>query len=288
MGADKDVDGIVADQRLAEDLDRGRDHLIGPDHELGTVKTRPSGRWPAVGDDVTPSVVRARYQALQAHPRLPGGLDNRGQQGVLAQVTWPRQRPFDKQVAAVAPRGTYGIEMHFAGPARTKRPRICGEGALRAEADGHWRHATGTVPAADARSFRHGRRRVRTGNDLCPSRLGICCRPLPEFSWDGEYLEEYSSRFLRDGDEGRLVCVTPQEKTWSSWERHPAGDELVVLLSGRVDVIQDLPEGHHTVSLRAGRAMVNPKGVWHTNDVHEPGSALFVTPGAGTEHRPRR
>ena len=26
--------------------------------------------------------------------------------------------------------------------------------------------------------------------------------------------------------------------------------------------------------------MINPKGVWHTSDVHEVGSALFVTPGA--------
>ena len=26
---------------------------------------------------------------------------------------------------------------------------------------------------------------------------------------------------------------------------------------------------------------------WHTADVHEPGSALFITPGRGTEHRPR-
>jgi hypothetical protein len=41
------------------------------------------------------------------------------------------------------------------------------------------------------------------------------------------------------------------------------------------------------VPLEAGQAVVNPRGVWHTVDVHEPGQALFVTPGRGTEHRPR-
>jgi hypothetical protein len=27
--------------------------------------------------------------------------------------------------------------------------------------------------------------------------------------------------------------------------------------------------------------------VWHTADVHEPGDAVFITPGRGTENRPR-
>ena len=35
------------------------------------------------------------------------------------------------------------------------------------------------------------------------------------------------------------------------------------------------------------RRLINPRGVWHTADVHEPGEGLFVTPGLGTEHRPR-
>jgi hypothetical protein len=41
------------------------------------------------------------------------------------------------------------------------------------------------------------------------------------------------------------------------------------------------------VELRPGEAVVNPRNVWHTATVHEPGDALFVTPGRGTEHRPR-
>ena len=62
----------------------------------------------------------------------------------------------------------------------------------------------------------------------------------------------YQERFAGDGDEGRLVCVIPQEATWDSWERHPAGEEVVVLLSGRVDLVQEL-DGQNTSS-RSGRA----------------------------------
>jgi len=77
------------------------------------------------------------------------------------------------------------------------------------------------------------------------------------------------------------------DRTWDVWERHPAGDELVVLLEGRVTLIQDL-EGHeHGIEVQAGEGVINPCGVWHTADVHEPGTALYVTPGRGTEHRPR-
>ena len=83
--------------------------------------------------------------------------------------------------------------------------------------------------------------------------LGPIAVALPNFSWDQECLQDYSRRFAADGAEGRLVCITPQAETWSSWERHPAGDELVVLLSGQVDVIQELPDGHLVVELLRAR-----------------------------------
>jgi uncharacterized cupin superfamily protein len=116
--------------------------------------------------------------------------------------------------------------------------------------------------------------------------LDAAATPLPDFAWSPEYLDAYAARFAADGDEGRLVCVSPQEATWDTWERHPAGDEVVVLLSGRVDVIQEVEGTQRVVGLRAGEAMVNPRNVWHTTLVHEPGEALFITPGTGTEHRP--
>jgi quercetin dioxygenase-like cupin family protein len=111
--------------------------------------------------------------------------------------------------------------------------------------------------------------------------------PLPDFAWTPEYLESYEQRFAGDGPQGRLVTLSGQVETWTSWERHPAGEELVVLLSGRVDVIQDLDDGERMIELRPGEALINPRGVWHTSNVHEPGEALFITAGMGTEHRSR-
>ncbi|MGA2529274.1 MAG: hypothetical protein ABSG36_08960 [Acidimicrobiales bacterium] len=117
--------------------------------------------------------------------------------------------------------------------------------------------------------------------------LGAQAVALPDFTWDQQCLDDYTARFAGDGDEGRLVCVSAQGQTWTVWERHPAGDELVVLLTGWIDVTQDMPKGPRIVELRPGRAMINPKGIWHTSDVHEPGTALFITPGARTEHKAR-
>jgi mannose-6-phosphate isomerase-like protein (cupin superfamily) len=117
--------------------------------------------------------------------------------------------------------------------------------------------------------------------------LGATATPLPDFQWTPEYLADYGARVASDGDEGRLVCINPVADSWDSWERHPAGEEVVVLLEGHVTMIQELDGEPHAVELRAGQAAINPPGVWHTTDVHEPGSALFITPGRGTEHRPR-
>jgi mannose-6-phosphate isomerase-like protein (cupin superfamily) len=58
-------------------------------------------------------------------------------------------------------------------------------------------------------------------------------------------------------------------------------------LSGRQTLIQEIDDRHHRVELQAGQAVINPRGVWHTADVQEAGMTLFVTPGLGTEHRPR-
>jgi quercetin dioxygenase-like cupin family protein len=117
--------------------------------------------------------------------------------------------------------------------------------------------------------------------------LGARAEPLPGFAWTPEHLEAYSARTASDGDDGRIVVYNRQGESWTTWERHPAGEELVVLISGHVDLIQEIDGEEHTVVLSPGMAVVNPPNVWHTADVHEPGEALFITPGRGTEHRPR-
>lgn len=116
--------------------------------------------------------------------------------------------------------------------------------------------------------------------------LGARVDLLPDFAWTPEYLAAYRDRTAADGDEGRLVLFGDQDASWESWERHPAGEELVVLMSGRVDLLQEIDGEVRVVELTPGTAVVNPRGVWHTADVHEPGQALFITPSRGTEGRP--
>ena len=82
------------------------------------------------------------------------------------------------------------------------------------------------------------------------------------------------------------MSVLEQDRTWDSWERHPAGEEVVYLISGRVDLVQEHEGTEHVIQMHAGEATVNPTNTWHTARVHEPGWALFITPGAGTEIRP--
>jgi mannose-6-phosphate isomerase-like protein (cupin superfamily) len=92
----------------------------------------------------------------------------------------------------------------------------------------------------------------------------------------------------KDLDAGRLVGVFRYERDWDSWEVHPAGDEIVVLLSGAVDLVLDEPGGERIVALRDRTACIVPRGVWHTaNVLGGPAEALHITRGAGTRHRPR-
>ncbi len=87
---------------------------------------------------------------------------------------------------------------------------------------------------------------------------------------------------------GRLVSAYRFVADWTSWERHPAGDELVIQLSGSMDLILDQDSGERSISLRGRCAAIVPRNVWHTARVLEPTEAVFVTRGAGTEHRPVR
>jgi quercetin dioxygenase-like cupin family protein len=121
-----------------------------------------------------------------------------------------------------------------------------------------------------------------------PLHLGLGARavPQPEFTgmeWYGAYVE----RTAADGDEGRLVSLHSFSENWTSWEMHPAGDEAVICIAGEITLIQELPDGPRRIALRVGDYAINPRGVWHTADVGGPATALFITAGVGTEHRPR-
>jgi uncharacterized cupin superfamily protein len=67
----------------------------------------------------------------------------------------------------------------------------------------------------------------------------------------------------RDGTaqfvEGRLLSVFAYEATWTWWERHPAGEEFVHVLSGSVAFRLDDGSTERTVSLAAGESLLVPR-----------------------------
>lgn len=86
---------------------------------------------------------------------------------------------------------------------------------------------------------------------------------------------------------GRLISLMRSEGNWSSWEMHPNGDEWIYQLSGQMTLILDREDSTQEVPLPTGRFAIVPKGIWHTANVIEPGEALFITLGDGTQHRDR-
>jgi mannose-6-phosphate isomerase-like protein (cupin superfamily) len=116
--------------------------------------------------------------------------------------------------------------------------------------------------------------------------LGATAVVEPEFEWM-EWYAGYTDRHADDGIEGRLVTIYNFTEDWDSWEMHPKGAEVVLCVAGAMTIHQELADGSKaTVALAAGDYAINPPGAWHTADVAESATAVFVTAGWGTEHRP--
>ncbi|MBD2077140.1 WxcM-like domain-containing protein [Phormidium sp. FACHB-592] len=91
---------------------------------------------------------------------------------------------------------------------------------------------------------------------------------------------------FRDFKGKRLVSHYIFEQDWDSWEMHPAGEEFVCLLFGRVDFVLEQDGSERIVSLNApGDYILVPSGTWHTAKVYTRSSVLFITPSEGTQHR---
>jgi len=85
--------------------------------------------------------------------------------------------------------------------------------------------------------------------------------------------------------QGRLLGAFHMTESPDHWEMHPHGDEILVLLSGSVDVILNTRR-EQVVALRKQGSCIVPSGVWHRQLVHEPSEMIFITPGRETQHRP--
>jgi quercetin dioxygenase-like cupin family protein len=123
-----------------------------------------------------------------------------------------------------------------------------------------------------------------------PIHLGRGARAVaePKFTGAMEWYEAYDERHAGDLEEGRLVSLFRFEESWTSWEMHPQGEEVVCVVQGHMTLHQELPDGSkQSYELGPGDYAINPRGAWHTADADEPVVALFITPGEGTTNRPR-
>ncbi len=88
---------------------------------------------------------------------------------------------------------------------------------------------------------------------------------------------------IRSGD-GWLVGIFSMNPPTRA-EMHPAGDEILYLVSGAIDVVLEEEGGERVIELQPGAACVVPRGVWHRQLVHQPSELLAITYGKGTQHR---
>ena len=122
-----------------------------------------------------------------------------------------------------------------------------------------------------------------------PLHLGLGATALvqPEFTGEMDWYEGYGQRNGGDGAEGRLVTMHSFDGAWDVWEVHPNGTEVVLCTNGTVELVQEIDGAEVTVRLEAGEYAINEPGVWHTANDTGPCTALFITAGEGTDHRPR-
>ena len=122
-----------------------------------------------------------------------------------------------------------------------------------------------------------------------PIHLGLGAKAVAEPQFTGiDWYEGYDQRHDGDLDEGRIVSLFRFEESWTSWEMHPEGEEVVCCLQGHMVLHQELADGRkETWELGPGEYAINPRGTWHTADADEPVVALFITSGKGTTNRPR-
>ena len=85
-----------------------------------------------------------------------------------------------------------------------------------------------------------------------------------------------------------MVSMHSFTESWTTWEMHPSGHEVVLCTAGSITLRQESLDGEDlTIVLAPGEYAINAPGVWHTADVDVEATVLFITAGLGTEHKPR-
>lgn len=117
--------------------------------------------------------------------------------------------------------------------------------------------------------------------------LGGGAEREPEFNGDMAWYAGYAERHGADGVDGRLVSWGSFSQSWDVWEMHPSGGEVVLCTAGEITLVQEIDGSEVRTTLVAGEAAINEPGTWHTADVADAATCVFITSGMGTEHRPR-
>jgi mannose-6-phosphate isomerase-like protein (cupin superfamily) len=85
---------------------------------------------------------------------------------------------------------------------------------------------------------------------------------------------------------GAFDFRSPRDLHPSQQEIHPEADEVLILVSGALDVVLEEDGSEPTIALEAGQAAIVPRGVWHRLVMRAPGRLVFINSRAGMQTRP--
>lgn len=78
--------------------------------------------------------------------------------------------------------------------------------------------------------------------------------------------------------------ATMTENSPHNGERHPDGDEVLYLISGRIRVVF-IEDPIDDIDVSPGEGLVVPQGLWHRVDILEPSQIVYLTPGPDNEFK---
>jgi mannose-6-phosphate isomerase-like protein (cupin superfamily) len=105
--------------------------------------------------------------------------------------------------------------------------------------------------------------------------------PVNREFWIGASSRDYD-RVL-----GAFRFETADDLHADSWEIHPHADEIIVLLSGEIELILEQgPKSTRSVTLQPGQVFIVPTGIWHRLVMRAPGELLFINSRRDMDHKP--
>jgi mannose-6-phosphate isomerase-like protein (cupin superfamily) len=111
--------------------------------------------------------------------------------------------------------------------------------------------------------------------------------PVTRAFWEGSVKTDPHARFV-----GCVRFRSNRDLHSDIWEKHPTSDELILLISGELDVVLEAKAGDASSDvvkrLQRLRAFIVPAGVWHRLIPVTPGELLFINTRRDTAHRSGR